>query len=260
MSVLQSDLKVKRALSTFFKLTIAEIVILVTVNPEILSLIPIFERFFVSINSIFVPTFSESDNFIQKIIGWIVGIVQSLDFLCVIIELALYLIPLGFIVTLIFVLPIHKLLKVLKISKIKKQRSTEQKPVRKINRIGFSDNVSFIKGIALKRALQKLQDETVFSLTPSSNSCIRIQKMLMSEGEVIADTVLNWNVNGKASYCDSDENIFLDMYLSDSSAFVCVSEREFPLIKNAPFRVNKAFSEGEENEISYIITWIGDVL
>ncbi len=260
MSMIQSDLKVKRSLTTFFKLTLAEIVILVTVNPQILSFIPIFERFFISLNSIFVPTFSESDNFIQKIIGFIVGLVQSLDFLCVIIELALYLIPLGFIITLIFVLPIHKLLKALKINKIKKQRDTEQKPVRKIKRIGFSDNVSFIKGIALKRSLQKLQDETVFSLTPSNNSCIRVQKINVSENNVLADTVLNWNVNGKASYCDADENVFIDMYFSDSLAFVCLGEREFPLLKNAPFKINKALSENEQNEISYIITWIGDVL
>ena len=260
MSIAQSDLKVKRALRTFFKLTVAEIIILLTVTPEFLSFIPILERFFASINSIFVPTFSESDNFIQKIIGWVVGLVQSLDFLCVIIELALYLIPISFIITLLFVLPIHKLLKALKINKIKKQRTEEQKPVRKFSRIGFSDNVSFIKSIMLKRALQKLQDETVFSLTPNNESCIRVQKMSVSDSNVFTDTVLNWNVNGKALYSDTAEGITLNMYISDGTAFLCVGENEYPLTINAPFKLDKSLEEGEEAQISYIITWIGSAL
>ncbi|MEE0945825.1 MAG: hypothetical protein U0M42_03215 [Acutalibacteraceae bacterium] len=250
--------KVKAFLKTFFKLTITELVILLTVKPSAISFIPIFERFFASLNSFLIPAFTSEDNFIQKIIAFFYNLITSLDFLCVIIELALYLIPLCFLVTLVIVLPISEIARKLKINRVIKKRTAQQKPVRKTNKVGFSDSVSLFKAISLKRDLKKLQDETFFSLELNDNGCIRVQKMSLENNFIFSDRLLNWNVNGKALYSDADEDVTLSFYTCDGSAFLCLGDKEYPLTMGVPFRVDKDKDEDDSYEISYIVTWIGD--
>lgn len=249
--------KLQKARSTFLKLFIVEIIIFYIVNPASVYDIPLIGPFlgpilspaFGWINSVTVPN-GFGGNFFQEAIGGLVNWITDRPFIELLFQLALIVIPIGVVITLIIIPPIVKIIKKIEARKIRRELSSYPKYVPSF---GSSDILSIFEKIGYKRALKKLQDDTVFTLIPKNKGCIRVQTLIPYDSST-PDMILDWNpqhniVTYPAGSHPSEAEFCC---YGDGSISLFGGER-VPLTPNVPFGI-----EDEDNKglFKYIITWI----
>lgn len=241
-------------MGNLFKLSLIELIGYLIIHPETIAPLPAIGNLFVWLNSVLVPTGFESDNFIQKAVGGTVDWIYSFEFIGALLDLALIIIPIAYIVCLIIVYPVSRIAKKIEVRKIQKDRSSYTRPTP---RWGDSHILNNVEKAQHWYALKKLQEDTVFAFIPQNTTCIRIQTLYPQNAEN-PDVVLDWDNNKTVTFPyeteDGEAEIFC--YLRGEQAYISVrGEKEVPLTLNVPFGI----SDNREYQptLKYAVTWIG---
>ena len=244
--------KLQKVRGNLFKITLIELIVYLFINPEKIAFFPVLNKVFEWVNKFIIPSGFESDNFIQKFIGGIVDTIYSFELVGVLLDIAIVLIPVAFFFCLIIITPIARLFRK---NEVKKRRKNATTYDRSTPSWGYSDMLNIFEKIQHKRDLNRLLDETVFTLIPKNETSIRIQTLIPKNAEN-GDVMLDWNENKVIVFPEGAPREEADIFcfMRDGEVVVkAFGKYEKVITPNQPFGI--ADTLYPEN-IKYVVTLV----